>query len=535
MIRCSVQGQELIIGSPVIAADSINYLTAEFIFRTSDWNGLTKIAHFSNGKKSADIELVDDRIPSSAGLNLSEGCWVVSLTGHAYDAGTLVQRITTTQARLTVKPSAVPDGEPIESLPSYGEQILGEVEEINEKLGSFTAEAETLPAGSEATASYDGQHFSFGIPTGPKGDAGVKGDKGDTGDTGPTGPQGNPGAKGDKGDPGVNGTDGFSPSAMVSKSGRTTTITITDKNRTTTANVFDGTNGRNGVDGYSPTATVEKVGNASTITITDKNGTTTVTVYDDAELREDVSELKTQVSDLEDTVVVSEVEPTSSSNKIWINSNAETVQVPTASELYDAFPEETISDVPFAIFDDGAAGIPIVSLSIDSSATKLYITGKNLFNQSKMKDQVGWNIIPFPVPPGTQLCMSTNQPASGTSGLLTYFSLNGSQAQEYLLQDGKPVKFTVPNGGTVSIIQRNRDGITSVSDYWYQIEIGLTASEYEPYSGTDYTFTDGVPDKIIVTKKGENWIWTDSGNIDSLTYRADIIQYIKNLLESGVI
>ena len=108
MIRCSVQGQELIIGSPVIAADSINYLTAEFIFRTSDWNGLTKIAHFSNGKKSADIELVDDRIPSSAGLNLSEGCWVVSLTGHAYDAGTLVQRITTTQARLTVKPSAVP-------------------------------------------------------------------------------------------------------------------------------------------------------------------------------------------------------------------------------------------------------------------------------------------------------------------------------------------------------------------------------------------------------------------------------------------
>ena len=265
MIRCSVQGQELIVGSPVIAADSINYLTAEFIFRTSDWDGLTKIAHFSNGEKSADIELIDDRILSSAGLNLSEGCWVVSLTGHAYDGGILVQRITTTQAKLIVKPSAVPDGEPIESLPSYGEQILGAVEEINEKLDSFTAEAETLPEGSEATASYDGQHFSFGIPTGPKGDTGV------------------------------NGADGFSPSAMVSKSGRTTTITITDKNRTTTANVFDGTNGRNGVDGFSPTATVEKVGNASTITITDKNGTTTATVYDDAELRDEVAGLKDSV------------------------------------------------------------------------------------------------------------------------------------------------------------------------------------------------------------------------------------------------
>lgn len=295
MIKCSVQGQELIVGSPVIAADSINYLTAEFIFRTHDWDGLVKIAHFSNGEHSADIELVDDRIPSSAGLNLSEGCWVVSLTGHAYDAGTLVQRITTTQARLTVKSSGVPDGEPIESLPSYGEQILGQVEEINEKLDSFTAEAETLPAGSEATASYDGLHFSFGIPSGPKGgtgDPGPKGEKGDPGDTGPRGLPGDPGPKGEKGDPGndgingTNGADGFSPSAMVSKSGRTATITIMDKNGTTTANVMDGTNGRNGTngldgeDGFSPVATVEKVGNAATITITDINGTTTATVYD---------------------------------------------------------------------------------------------------------------------------------------------------------------------------------------------------------------------------------------------------------------
>ena len=42
------------------------------------------------------------------------------------------------------------------------------------------------------------------------------------------------GAKGDKGD------DGFSPTASVSKSGTTTTITITDENGTTTAEVEDG-------------------------------------------------------------------------------------------------------------------------------------------------------------------------------------------------------------------------------------------------------------------------------------------------------
>lgn len=57
---------------------------------------------------------------------------------------------------------------------------------------------------------------------------GLKGDKGDKGDTGATGADGQDGA------------DGFSPSASVSKVGDTTTITITDKDGTTTASVYDG-------------------------------------------------------------------------------------------------------------------------------------------------------------------------------------------------------------------------------------------------------------------------------------------------------
>lgn len=49
---------------------------------------------------------------------------------------------------------------------------------------------------------------------------------------------------GPEGDP---GTDGFSPIATVSKSGNTATITITDKNGTTTANVYDGADGAGSV------------------------------------------------------------------------------------------------------------------------------------------------------------------------------------------------------------------------------------------------------------------------------------------------
>lgn len=61
-----------------------------------------------------------------------------------------------------------------------------------------------------------------------KGEKGEKGEKGDTG------------AQGEKGDKGDTGADGYSPTATVSKSGTTTTISVTDRDGTTTAEVKDG-------------------------------------------------------------------------------------------------------------------------------------------------------------------------------------------------------------------------------------------------------------------------------------------------------
>lgn len=69
---------------------------------------------------------------------------------------------------------------------------------------------------------------------GEKGDAGERGEKGDTG------LQGERGEKGEKGDAGVAGKDGFSPIANVVKDGSVITITITDKNGTTTVTLTEG-------------------------------------------------------------------------------------------------------------------------------------------------------------------------------------------------------------------------------------------------------------------------------------------------------
>lgn len=72
------------------------------------------------------------------------------------------------------------------------------------------------------------------------------------GEDGLPGRDGRDGVDGQDGAPGQDGADGYSPTATVTKSGSTATISITDKNGTTTATVSDGQDGapgQNGQDG----------------------------------------------------------------------------------------------------------------------------------------------------------------------------------------------------------------------------------------------------------------------------------------------
>ena len=108
--------------------------------------------------------------------------------------------------------------------------------------------------------------------TGPQGIQGEKGDKGDTGskgdkgDKGDTGPQGIQGIQGEKGETGANGKDGVSPSVDISKSGKVTTINITDTTGVHTATINDGEKGEKGDNGAimissgdDDTTTIEKL------------------------------------------------------------------------------------------------------------------------------------------------------------------------------------------------------------------------------------------------------------------------------------
>jgi hypothetical protein len=136
--------------------------------------------------------------------------------------------------------------------PSQFDQFVEAVKSETEKVTGMTAVAETLPTGSDATASYSDGVLTLGIPRG------VKGDTGETGAQGPVGPAGPKGDTGATGPQGPTGADGFSPVANVTKVGNTATITITDKYGTTTASISDGSGGGGDVtvdDALSSTST----------------------------------------------------------------------------------------------------------------------------------------------------------------------------------------------------------------------------------------------------------------------------------------
>lgn len=165
------------------------------------------------------------------------------------------------------------DIEPTPQQESTIDQIIGA---LNDAVDHADEIAESIPGTIDAAleeAKESGEFDGFS-PSASVSKSGSTATITITDKTGTTTAQVSDGAKGD---PGEAGADGFSPYASVEKNGDTATIVIVDKYGSTVAEVRDG---QDGADGYSPTAVVAKSGKTATITVTDKNGTTTATVSD---------------------------------------------------------------------------------------------------------------------------------------------------------------------------------------------------------------------------------------------------------------
>ena len=220
----------------MFVSGSAEIYEAAFAFDAS-WDGFARTAVFECGGERREQLLVGDRciVPWEilhAGAYLRVGVYGVSgdATMPTVYSGTMF---------------VARGAEPSEAAREHSADMFDQIVEIGQQAAeakeqweNMSAEAETLPAGTPATASYSGGVLYLGIPKGDKGDKGdagdtgpqgpkgdkgdaftyadftaeqlaaLKGEKGDTGATGPQGPQGEKGLKGDTGDTGPQGPKG---------------------------------------------------------------------------------------------------------------------------------------------------------------------------------------------------------------------------------------------------------------------------------------------------------------------------------------
>ena len=273
----------------VIASDQIAFVSVKFVFDGA-WKTLHKVVQFTQCEETYNVVLGTEGTTCLLPAELHPGAVKMSLFGYDAESDTTV-RATTVPFTLHIRLSGfVADGDtPIPPTLDLYTQLLKKLDEKaaglqNGKDGfSPKVKAEqmksgvvitivdadgetsaTLHHGANGEKGTDGKSaYQIAVEQGyqgsesdwlsslkgDKGDTGERGEKGDTGlqgergekgETGQQGEQGPMGEKGEKGDAGVAGKDGFSPIANVVKDGSVITITITDKNGTTTVTLTEG-------------------------------------------------------------------------------------------------------------------------------------------------------------------------------------------------------------------------------------------------------------------------------------------------------
>ena len=281
----------------LLTAGMAKAVSVEFAF-SSDWDGLTKTAVFTNGRATIDVlpakwdgdtVTVPPEILAVAGRYARVGVYGTNASGVV---------LPTVWATLgKVQPAAEPSGDPSTdpTLPVWAQlqEIIGDLADLTTKAKNNLVAAinEAAKTGSGGAGSIDLRTADGYIQYSNDGGAtwenlialaDLKGEKGDTGATGPQGkpgergPQGNTGPQGPQGETGPQGPTG--PAGPEGPKGATGPAGPDGAPGKDGSPGKDGADGAPGQDGFSPSASVAETGTGATITITDKTGTTTAEI-----------------------------------------------------------------------------------------------------------------------------------------------------------------------------------------------------------------------------------------------------------------
>lgn len=215
ILNFTANEQILTVSNPIrISTNKVNYIEAHFALG-DNWSGYDSVrAVWFNDYQTISIVLNSDgvcRVPFE--VLKRKGKVKVDLVGSISDGDVLTDRLTSYPVVAVIVDCIAPitGAETSPITPSQFEQFVATVREDVETVTGMTATAETLPAGSSATASYSDGVLSLGIPkgdTGPAGPQGIQGEAGPQGIQGERGPQGPQGETGETGATGATGPQG---------------------------------------------------------------------------------------------------------------------------------------------------------------------------------------------------------------------------------------------------------------------------------------------------------------------------------------
>ena len=128
--------------------------------------------------------------------------------------------------------------------------------------------------------------------------------------------------------------------------------------------------------------------------------------------------------------------------------------------------------------------VPIVSAG-DSGSVTVKVTGKNLLDDGIIPSQIKQLTIELDLAQNKTYTLSNNLPNRSDGGAFLFFLRPSEEANSTKngVTQGKPVTLTTGSDGK-ALILFNNTGDTLISDfkaYWYQLELGTTATTYSPY------------------------------------------------------
>ena len=287
----------------VIASDQIAFVSVKFVFDGA-WKTLHKVVQFTQCEETYNLVLGIEGTTCLLPSELHPGAVKMSLFGYDAESDTTL-RATTVPVTLHIRPSGfVADGDtPIPPTLDLYTQLLKKLDEKaaglqNGKDGfSPKVKTEQMESGVVITIVDADGETSATLHNGANGEKGTDGKSAyqiavEQGYQGPEsdwlsslkGDKGNTGAKGN---PGQDGADGKSAYAIAVEHGYEDSeekwlLSLKGEKGDTGERGEKGDAGVDGKDGFSPIANVVKDGSITTITITDKNGTTTVTLTEGA-------------------------------------------------------------------------------------------------------------------------------------------------------------------------------------------------------------------------------------------------------------